>query len=97
MLRALLGLVCLTLSACATVDPRQDTRIEAEIKAKLVAETTANLTRVGVVSASGVVYLSGTVASDQERARATALAGTVAGVRKVVNTLHLEPPAVVDK
>lgn len=97
MRRALLGLVCLTLSACATVDPRQDTRIEAEVKAKLVAETTANLTRVGVVSASGVVYLSGTVASDQERARATALAGTVAGVRKVVNTLHLEPPAVVDK
>lgn len=99
MRRALLGLVglALTLSACATADPRQDTRIEAEVKAKLVAETTANLTRVGVLSASGVVHLSGTVASDEERARAAALAGTVTGVRRVVNTLQVRTPAVVDK
>ena len=97
--RALLGLVglALTLSACATADPRQDTRIEAEVKAKLVAETTANLTRVGVLSAGGVVHLSGTVASDEERTRAAALAGTVTGVRRVVNALQVRTPAIVDK
>jgi osmotically-inducible protein OsmY len=99
MRRALLGLVglALTLSACATADPRQDTRIEAEVKAKLVAETTANLTRVGVLSANGVVHLSGTVASEEERARAAALAGTVTGVRRVENTLQVRTPAVLDK
>jgi hyperosmotically inducible protein len=91
-LLAAVGLA-LMLGACATVDPRQDTRIEAEVKAKLVAETNANLTRVGVLSAEGVVYLSGTVASVEERARATELAGTVSGVRRVVNALQVRPPA----
>jgi hyperosmotically inducible protein len=94
MRRGLLLLTSLVLaSACATADPRQDTRIEAEVKARLVAETSANLTRVGVVSANGVVYLSGTVASEEERTRAAALAQTVTGVRRVVNTLHVRPPA----
>jgi hyperosmotically inducible protein len=84
--------VALALGACATVDPLQDTRIEAEVKAKLVAETNANLTRIGVVSTNGVVYLSGTVASTDERTRAAALARTVGGVRRVVNTLDVRPP-----
>jgi hyperosmotically inducible protein len=91
--RLLLASLALALSACATADPRQDTRIEAEVKARLVAETSANLTRVGVLSTNGVVYLSGTVASEEERARAAALAGTVTGVRRVVNTLQVRPPA----
>ena len=85
--------LALMLGACATVDPRQDTRIEAEVKARLVAETNANLTRVGVVSAENVVYLTGTVASVEERARAAELALTVSGVRRVVNTLQVRPPA----
>jgi|RhiMetdeSRZDD1v2_1073273.scaffolds.fasta_scaffold817762_2 osmotically-inducible protein OsmY len=93
MRRALLVLasLALTLSACATADPRQDTRIEAEVKARLVAETSANLTRVGVLSANGVVHLSGTVASQEERTRAEDLARTVTGVRRVVNTLQVRP------
>jgi osmotically-inducible protein OsmY len=90
-LRVLVG-VALALGACATVDPLQDTRIEAEVKAKLVAEANANLTRIGVVSANGVVYLSGTVASTDERTRAAALTRTVSGVRRVVNTLDVRPP-----
>jgi osmotically-inducible protein OsmY len=91
-LLAAVGLA-LMLGACATVDPRQDPRIEAEVKARLVAETNANLTRVGVLSAEGVVYLTGTVASVEERARAADLALTVSGVRRVVNTLQVRPPA----
>jgi osmotically-inducible protein OsmY len=91
-LLAAVGLA-LMLGACATVDPRQDPRIEAEVKARLVAETSANLTRVGVVSAEGIVYLTGTVASVEERARAAELALAVSGVRRVVNTLQVRPPA----
>jgi osmotically-inducible protein OsmY len=91
-LLAAVGLA-LMLGACATVDPRQDPRIEAEVKARLVAETNANLTRVGVVSAEGIVYLTGTVASVEERARAAELALAVSGVRRVVNTLQVRPPA----
>ena len=93
--RALAAVAVLTmaLAGCATLDPHQDTRIEAEVKAALVGDTSANLTRVGVLSAEGVVYLSGTVASAEERARAADLARAVSGVRRVVNTLQVRPPA----
>lgn len=87
----LLVSLVLGLGGCATVDPREDTRIEAEIKARLVAERDANLTRLGVLSSEGVVYLSGTVASADERARAAALAREVRGVRRVVDTLEVRP------
>jgi hyperosmotically inducible protein len=77
------------LGGCATFDPLEDTRIEAEVKARLVAEKNANLTRLGVVSSEGAVYLSGTVQSEEERARAVELAKGVRGVRRVVNTLEV--------
>jgi hyperosmotically inducible protein len=93
MMRAWVLLLALALmvGGCATIDPREDVRIEAEIKARLVAEKTFNLTRIGVVSTNGAVYLSGTVESEEARARAAALAGGVTGVARVVNTLEVRP------
>ena len=81
--------VVLALGACATFDPLEDTRIEAEVKARLVGEKSANLTRIGVVSSSGAVYLSGAVESTAARARAEALARDVKGVARVVNALEI--------
>lgn len=91
--RALL-LVALVLApaGCATVDPLTDQRIESEVKARLVAEKSANLTRLGVMSNEGTVYLSGTVASADEKQRAEALTRDVKGVRRVVNGLEIVPP-----
>ena len=87
----LIGCVAVVLGACATFDPLEDTRIESEVKARLVAEKDANLTRVGVVSSRGTVYLSGTVGTAEQRARAAVLANGVNGVRRVVNTLEIRP------
>jgi osmotically-inducible protein OsmY len=84
------GLV--TVGGCATVDPREDTRIEAEVKARLVAEKDANLTRLGVVSSNATVYLSGAVESPDQRDRARTLAAGVRGVTRVVDTLEVRPP-----
>jgi osmotically-inducible protein OsmY len=81
--------VLLALGGCATFDPLEDTRIEAEVKARLVAEKSANLTRLGVVSREGTVYLSGTVVSAEERTRAEGVAREVRGVKKVVNTIEV--------
>lgn len=90
--RVVLLLVSLVAAGgCATVDPREDTRIEAEVKARLVAEKEANLTRLGVVSSNATVYLSGTVESPDHRARAQTLAAGVRGVKRVVNTLEVRP------
>jgi osmotically-inducible protein OsmY len=76
---------------CATIDRWTDARIEAEVKARLVAEKEANLTRLGVLSSNGTVYLSGTVVSSDQRARAETLAHEVTGVRRVVNALRVVP------
>ena len=83
VLIAALALTC----GCATFDPLEDTRIESEVKARLVAEKSANLTRLGVVSREGTVTLSGAVASEEQRSRAETLTTGVSGVRKVVNAL----------
>ena len=82
----------LVLGACATIDPREDTRIEAEVKARLVAEKDANLTRLGVLSNSGTVYLTGTVESSQQKAEAETLTKGVRGVKRVINNLQVSAP-----
>ena len=91
MKRATLAVVCLlvALSGCATFDPREDTRIEAEVKARLVAEKDANLTRLGVHSSEGAVHLSGTVVSEEQKTQAEALAKGVRGVNRVINALQV--------
>jgi len=83
----------LAISACATTDPWRDARIESEVKARLVAEKEANLTRLGVVSRQAVVYLTGDVVSPEQKALAESVARSVAGVRRVVNTLDVRVPA----
>ena len=87
----LAGLV-VAVCACATVDPWQDARIESEVKARLVAEKDANLTRFGVVSRQAVVYLSGDVPSAEQKAQAEGVARNVGGVRRVVNAIEVRAP-----
>lgn len=81
----------IAVAGCATVDRTEDMRIESEVKARLVAEKDANLTRLGVLSSNAVVYISGTVTSANQRAQAESLAKSVRGVRRVVNTLDVAP------
>jgi osmotically-inducible protein OsmY len=79
------------VSGCATaIDPREDARIEAEVKARLVAEKDANLTQLGVTSERATVYLSGSVESSDQKARAEDLAKSVSGVKRVVNRLAID-------
>ena len=84
----LIGLV-VAVGGCATVDPHQDVRIESEVKALLVAEKAYNLTRLGVHSINGVVYLSGVVESAEAGARATTLAESVGGVTRAVSRMDV--------
>ena len=86
---AVIASALLLAGGCATFDPLEDTRIESEVKARLVAEKDANLTRLGVVSREGTVTLSGNVVSSEQRTRAEELATGVRGVSRVVNTLQV--------
>jgi len=78
--------------SCAARDPWQDARIESEVKARLVDQKNANLTQLGVVSRKTVVYLSGTVASPDEKALAESVTRSVGQVGRVVSTLEIRPP-----
>jgi osmotically-inducible protein OsmY len=89
--RMWLASLVVAMVGCATVDRTEDMRIESEVKARLVADRDANLTRLGVLSSNASVYLSGTVESRDQRAQAEALAKSVRGVRRVVNTLDVDP------
>jgi hyperosmotically inducible periplasmic protein len=87
----LAALLLLVLAGCATFDPLEDTRIEAEVKARLVGEKAANLTRIGVHSREATVQLTGAVGSRDQSERAEMLARAVRGVRRVVNVLEVRP------
>ena len=92
--RVLAAALLLTTSAgCASIDPLEDLRMEAEVKARLAAQKDANLTRLGVTSRQATIHLSGTVESGDQRARAESLARDVRGVRRVVNSLDVKAPA----
>jgi osmotically-inducible protein OsmY len=67
-----------------------DSTITAAVKAKLVADKAANLTRVDVKTTKQVVALNGIVESTDQKARAEQLAKQVNGVRKVDNNLQIQ-------
>jgi hyperosmotically inducible protein len=61
-----------------------DASLTASVKAKLVADKAANLTRVNVETDKAVVSLGGVVETAEQRAR------DVKGVQRVVNNLQIE-------
>ena len=97
LLKPVLSLVVLTAAAlsaagCNHKSARSDAEITGEIQAKVSADQAVQHKQIGVQAASGVVTLSGVVASEEERGAAAADAATVAGVRTVVNNLSVAPP-----
>ena len=85
------------LSACQSAGSRSagtavdDSAITASVKAKLVADKPANLTRVDVDTNRGTVYLKGAVDTAEQKARAEQLAWQANGVKTVVNSLQVVP------
>jgi osmotically-inducible protein OsmY len=66
--------------------------IEARVKAKLANNVgLATVSGVSVSAADGVVTLSGTVSSDDQKREAERAAASVDGVTKVVNQLTVQP------
>ena len=80
---------CQTLTGKSAGTNVDDTAVTASVKARLVADKPANLTRVDVDTNQGTVYLNGTVDSPEQRARAEQLAWQSKGVKAVVNNLQV--------
>jgi osmotically-inducible protein OsmY len=74
------------------VMPEQDTSLERDVQAELLAEPALGARCIRLTASSGAVTLSGAVESYFEKALAEAVALRVAGVRSVANDLAVEPP-----
>ena len=98
MLKSLVVLVILVtaVAGCRSMTGRSagqtfdDASITAAVKAKLVSDRAANLTRVNVDTNNGTVYLIGSVDSAEQKARAEQLAWQAKGVKNVVNNLQVQ-------
>jgi hyperosmotically inducible protein len=90
MVVLLFGAGCQAMTGKTAGENVDDASITARVKAKLVAEKAANLTRVDVDTTNRTVYLNGVVQSPEERTRAEELASSVSGVKQVVNNLQVE-------
>lgn len=84
-------LMALMLVGCATTSSREstgelidDAAITAKVKSSFVADPLVSGSAIGVETTRGVVHLSGTVSSEQERHRAIQLTQGVAGVKEII-------------
>jgi hyperosmotically inducible protein len=66
-----------------------DSTLTTSVKTSLAGERLNTLTRVGVETNNGIVYLTGEVETAAEKSRAETVASQVKGVKKVVNNLQV--------
>ena len=86
----------LVMSGCTSMTGQtagqlvDDSTITASVKAKLVGDKAANLTRIEVDTTNQVVSLNGVVESADQKAHAEQLARQVGGVKGVKNNLQIQ-------
>ncbi len=68
-----------------------DSEITTEVKTKLLAEGVLKGLAISVNTFDGVVTLTGAVTNPQQKAKATQVAQSVNGVKKVNNELLVKP------
>jgi len=66
-----------------------DSVITTKVKSVLLADSTVKGLNISVDTVGGTVTLTGTAATQAERAQAEALAASVEGVRNVVNRINV--------
>ena len=81
----------LLLIGCAATSSREsigesseDADITARVQSSFAADPLVSASAIGIRTTQGVVHLSGTVKSEQERYRAIQLVQGVAGVREII-------------
>jgi len=86
----LLGIVLVLGVGCQSqlID---DASITAAVKSKLMSDSAPNLTRIEVATNNGIVFLTGSVDTADQKMKAEQLAKQVGGVKNVVNNLDIRP------
>ena len=81
---------CQAASGKAASQAMDDASVTADVQRKLTSDRMANFTRVDVDTNRGVVQLSGTVETSEQKARAEYLAKQATGARRVHNNLRVQ-------
>ena len=63
--------------------------LTTSVKTQLASDKLVTLTRVGVETNNGIVYLTGEVETDEQKSRVGSVASQVKGVKQVVNNLQV--------
>ena len=66
-----------------------DGTLTSYVKTKLASDKLSSLSRVGVETNNGIVYLTGEVETGEQKSRSGSLAYEVKGVKQVVNNLQV--------
>lgn len=82
---------CVAMTGETAGETVDDTVITSEVKAKLTGEKASHATRVSVKTERGVVYLTGSVETADDRSKVVKIARGVKGVRDVVDHLEVKP------
>jgi len=87
-------LLAFQLSGCTSMTGESlgqnvdDTTITTSVKSKLAVDKANSLSRIGVETVKGTVYLTGVVENAATKDRAATVAREVGGVKNVVNNLQ---------
>ncbi len=87
----LLLVAVLGVGAGCNKSQRSDAQVASDVQSKINGDSGITSKTVAVQAGSGVVTLSGNVASDSERLAAANDAAAVAGVKTVINNLQVGP------
>ena len=80
---------CQAMTGATLGENVDDGNITTSVKTTLASDKLVTLTRVGVETNNGIVYLTGEVETAEQRSRIGSLASEVKGVQKVVNNLQV--------
>ena len=79
---------CQAMTGATLGENIDDGTLTSYVKTKLASDKLVSLTRVGVETNNGVVYLTGEVETAEQKSRSGSLAFEVKGVKQVVNNLQ---------
>ncbi len=88
--------VSLVLSgACSRKPARTDAQVASDVQNKIYSDAAVQSRQIEVQAANGVVTLTGEVGSDAERSAAANDAGSIDGVKTVINDLQMQQAQAV--
>ena len=80
---------CQAMTGATLGENIDDGNLTSSVKTKLASDKLVSLTRVGVETNNGIVYLTGEVETAEQKSRSGSLAFEVKGVKQVVNNLQV--------